>query len=556
LCLGCLPTPLTTRRDDDESNNTTRRRRRVASNTTTPLATRRDEITERKVHFCDITVQRICGLFSSNEIQRTKLRNCHGPAVADIVRFVKMDECKHTCRDKRACKHPRCKRHLASSRSGGIGRECGHNCRDKRACKHPCCKRHLSQAASAAPAVSRPQTECGHNCRDKRACKHPCCKRHLPQQNAVKKPLAGRNQANVCVNNKPKLASALIVSVKKKSYNVKTANDGSGRWTFNNNRPVSAEVQRATNQKLGKTTGGPRVPTLSGESESESESETSSEPDSDIDSASGGSDSEEDDSHALPTGSSGFNKQGAIPDQEVVSGMFWVANVIWSSVDKGPRGGWIGMWEEKVGRKRPSTCQIAGCENGPSLVGGHLHVRVSRDRTHDSYNYILPTCRVHNQMKDLDCGGPTCPRHLKTRDTFMVRIREVSRLPRQRMNDPNCQRQKCFHPLVDPMSSLLTHDRIKMSDRTSLVIFVAEWCPACPKHWRRFCDLAQWDRKNNRYHVVVSTDSNVQDPILDLVDGFRMAFSVGRGQQLDFPLRNMRPRKQTDCLNMRSFFSV
>ncbi len=71
---------------------------------------------------------------------------------------------------------------------GNVATECKHRCKDKEACGHPCCKRHLSpivqlkaaQRLSSDPASK--SVECRHTCRDKLACGHQCCKRHLSRE--------------------------------------------------------------------------------------------------------------------------------------------------------------------------------------------------------------------------------------------------------------------------------------------------------------------------------------------------------------------------------------
>ncbi len=69
-----------------------------------------------------------------------------------------------------------------------VAAECKHRCKDKEACGHPCCKRHLSpivqlnaaQRLSSEPASTT--VECRHTCRDKLACGHQCCKRHFSRE--------------------------------------------------------------------------------------------------------------------------------------------------------------------------------------------------------------------------------------------------------------------------------------------------------------------------------------------------------------------------------------
>lgn len=72
--------------------------------------------------------------------------------------------------------------------SGNVATECKHGCKDKEACGHPCCKRHLSpivqlKAAQRLSSESASKSvECRHTCRDKLACGHQCCKRHLSRE--------------------------------------------------------------------------------------------------------------------------------------------------------------------------------------------------------------------------------------------------------------------------------------------------------------------------------------------------------------------------------------
>lgn len=71
-----------------------------------------------------------------------------------------------------------------------IAAECKHTCKDKEACRHSCCKQHLPVATQLKlkqrlVTASAPTPECKHTCLDKLACGHQCCKRHFSRDLAA-----------------------------------------------------------------------------------------------------------------------------------------------------------------------------------------------------------------------------------------------------------------------------------------------------------------------------------------------------------------------------------
>lgn len=111
-----------------------------------------------------------------------------------------------------------------------------------------------------------------------------------------------------------------------------------------------------------------------------------------------------------------------------------VANVSGSACDRS--NGWIRKWEDAVraAGHNPGNmahyCQIQGCVNsslenpgrgyharGPQyIIGGHMYCKGKSK----SINYILPICKAHNGMDDLDCRDNVCSRYLPTRETFLL----------------------------------------------------------------------------------------------------------------------------------------
>lgn len=199
--------------------------------------------------------------------------------------------------------------------------------------------------------------------------------------------------------------------------------------------------------------------------------------------------------------------------------VYEVGNVDGSSCDKATPA-WVGFWEDglrNAGYKPTDvrSCQIAGCPNttenkGPTyIVGGHMYVKGKPK----SMNYILPICKAHNGMKDLDCQNGVCMRYVRTKDTFIMPIVQAPCVQIEQDEVPLASMARLSTSDVKEISGTRARDAL-LNEPGAYIMCAKRNCSRCTIAKKSYVQHAARD-KNPHYFVL---EENDRDRFFDQLD--------------------------------------